>query len=126
MELQNRVSSDTGAINWFMQRLSGLVLLILLLMHMWIMHYSGGEEKILFDAVIKRLSNPYLKVVDICFLVLGLYHGLNGVWMVIQDYIKSATWKITLFSALTFVGLVLLVMGVVAVVPISKEWVNLP
>ena len=78
------------------------------------------------SAVIKRLSNPYLKVVDICFLILGLYHGLNGVWMVIQDYIKSATWKITLFSALTFVGLVLLVMGVVAVVPISKEWVNLP
>ncbi|RMF95152.1 MAG: succinate dehydrogenase, hydrophobic membrane anchor protein [Candidatus Schekmanbacteria bacterium] len=126
MALENRVSSDSGAINWFFQRITGLVLLFLLLIHFWIMHYSGGEENILFDAVVKRLADPKFKVIDLSFLVLGLYHGLNGIWMVVQDYIKSPAWKTTIFSLLSFVGLILVVLGFVAVLPISPDWVNIP
>lgn len=125
MALENKVSGDSGAVNWFFQRISGIVLLFLLLIHFWMMHYSG-EEKILFNAVVKRLSDPKFKVIDLSFLVLGLYHGLNGVWMVVQDYLKSPAWKITVFSLLSFAGLILVVLGFVAVLPISPDWVAIP
>ena len=66
------------------------------------------------------MSNPYWKVLEITFLTLALYHGLNGIYALLQDYIKSPGFRLTMFSAIVLAGLVLLVFGIVTVVSIQS------
>ena len=65
-----------------------------------------------FDVVIRRLSNPYWKVFDLCFLVTILFHGFNGLWGIALEYIRSV--RLLKFSQTVIVAMVslLLVTGI--------------
>jgi succinate dehydrogenase hydrophobic anchor subunit len=69
---------NNGAGRWLIQRVSGIALLAMLLAHFWMTHSAGGE--ITYEAVMQRLSQPYWKIYNLTFLVLCIYHGLNGGW----------------------------------------------
>ena len=45
------------------------------------------------------------------FLVLGLYHGLNGVWAVIRDYHMSAGVRKFIFGIIVAVGIFIGALG---------------
>jgi succinate dehydrogenase / fumarate reductase membrane anchor subunit len=89
--------------------LAPIVLAHLLTMHKWTAHGLPWSQ------VAERLSNPYWKVLEITFLVVALYHGLNGLYAVIQDYVKRPGWRLTLFGLACFGGLALLAFGLVTV-----------
>ena len=75
-------------IHWYLQRITGAALVVLLVMHFWIEHYAanvrhGGAT---FATMQARLSNPIMQAIDISFLLIALYHGLNGLRGIILDY----------------------------------------
>jgi len=39
-----------------------------------------------YQAILGRISNPVWQGIDIAFLVVALYHGLNGLRNIILDY----------------------------------------
>jgi len=101
-----------GALNWFLQRISGAVLLIALIVHFWVLHFyppAGGE--ITFDTVMQRLQNPLWRAMDLVFLVAGLYHGANGMLMLIHDYVRAAGIRIALVGVLWIGALFYLIVG---------------
>jgi succinate dehydrogenase / fumarate reductase membrane anchor subunit len=100
---------NNGAGRWLIQRVSGIALLIMLLAHFWATHAAGGE--ITYEAVMQRLSQPYWKIYNLAFLVLAIYHGLNGGWTVLEDYLQKGWMRVTLFGVVVVVGLYLLVQG---------------
>ncbi len=108
-------SRSGGATAWFLQRLSGLVLVALLLVHFAVLH--GGDGAVTYEKVASRLATPEWKTFDLLFLVLGIFHGMNGLLMVIRDY-AAAGWKRgALYAAVLTAGLVLLVLGCLTVIP---------
>ena len=117
--MKDRGIGSGGALGWFFQRLTGIVLVPVLLIHLLTMH-RYHEHGLLWQDVTRLMANPYWKVLEITFLVLALYHGLNGVYAVLQDYVKSPGFRLTLFGLLVLAGLALLVFGVVTVVSIQS------
>jgi succinate dehydrogenase / fumarate reductase membrane anchor subunit len=116
--MKERGIGSGGALAWFLQRLTGIVLVPILLVHLLTMH-RYHEHGLAWDQVTRLMSNPYWKVLEISFLVLALYHGLNGIYAIIQDYVKVAWVRLAIFSLVILAGLVLLVFGIVTVLSIK-------
>jgi len=102
-----------GAFGWFFQRITGAVLLITLLVHFWVLHFhpTGEFGEITYDIVMQRLSSPLWKTLDLIFLVFGLYHGMNGVILVVNDYLRNSTVRVVLIGLLWVAAIWFLIIG---------------
>ncbi len=107
-------SSKTGAVAWLLQRLTAVVLFIMLLVHFVTYHFiSNGVFT--WETVVKKMQTPWFNLVQFLFLITALYHGLNGVWMVTEDYIHSRFWRILIFCLILLVGTSLLFIGTLTI-----------
>lgn len=90
-----------GAILWFLQRVSAILFIILIMVNLLVLNYSDpGTNTTLF------------LVIDSILLLSVLYHGLNGLNNILLDYgVKQKTRTIGTVI-LSGTGLVLFVMGI--------------
>jgi succinate dehydrogenase / fumarate reductase membrane anchor subunit len=93
--------------SWLFMRVSGLVLIFLVLGHLFIMNIlDGGVQRINFAFVAGRWSSPFWQVWDLLQLWLAMLHGANGLRVIINDYAeRDATrfWlKMLLYTAAVF------------------------
>ena len=78
-----------NVIGWYLQRITGALLVVLLAAHFWVEHFMSAELRrgdLSYEAVLRRIANPVWQVIDIAFLLVALYHGLNGLRNIILDY----------------------------------------
>ncbi len=91
---------------WVFMRISGVVLIFLLLGHMWMNAVMVSLNEIDYDYVAKRLSQTTWKVYDWLILALALLHGGNGLRYVLDDWIRNPGvrfWaKVVLYSLIGF------------------------
>jgi succinate dehydrogenase hydrophobic membrane anchor protein len=100
-----------GALQWFLQRLTGVVLFAGLIIHFYVMHYSGTDQ-LAYESVIKRISSPYWKAFDIVFLISILYHGLNGLWGIVTEYVHSIRLLKVVRTSIILLAFIVLFTGV--------------
>jgi succinate dehydrogenase / fumarate reductase membrane anchor subunit len=74
---------------WLFMRVSGVVLLFLAVFHLLWMHYVIGVDNLDFQTVVSRWSNPLWRLYDFALLGFALVHGVNGLRMVLEDYLKK-------------------------------------
>jgi succinate dehydrogenase / fumarate reductase, membrane anchor subunit len=97
---------------WYFMRVSGIVLLFLVLGHFTIVHILGqGVDRVNFAFVSGRWSSPFWQTWDWTMLFLGLLHGANGMTIVIEDMVRRDGAKVALKSTLYVVTLVLMLLG---------------
>ncbi|MDQ3990863.1 MAG: succinate dehydrogenase hydrophobic membrane anchor subunit [Actinomycetota bacterium] len=102
--------------SWLFMRLSGIVLLFLAVGHVLIMHVlEEGVQRVDFDFVAERWAGPFWRTWDWMLLSLALLHGLNGVRVIILDYVRSPGARLVWNSAFGIVGFSLFVLGTVIV-----------
>lgn len=104
-------SGDFELLSWFFMRASGALLIILVLTHIGIVHYVYGVDKVNFDMVSRRWATPTWRIFDAVMLTLALFHGGNGVRILIDDYIRSSALRTLALSTLYTAVFVLLVLG---------------
>ena len=117
--MRERGIGSGGALGWFFQRLTGIILVPVLLVHLLTMHRYHAHE-LAWEQVVGLLSNPYWKVLEITFLVAALYHGLNGIYTIFQDYVRSVPWRLALFSLVVLAAVVFLIFGIVTVLSVGR------
>ena len=104
--------NSSGVFQWFFQRISGVFLLLALLTHFWILHFFPPEHGVVtYENVMARLQHPLWKAFDMLFLLLAIYHGMNGIMIVIHDYIKNSGWRMLAIGLLWIGALYLLTLG---------------
>jgi succinate dehydrogenase membrane anchor subunit len=97
---------------WFFMRVSGIVLVFLVLGHFTIVHILGeGVDRVDFAFVSGRWSSPFWQTWDWAMLFLGLLHGANGMNIVIEDYVRRNGTKVAVKSTLYMVTFILLLLG---------------
>lgn len=102
---------------WFFMRLSGLVLVFLVLGHMAIMHVlDGGVEKVNFAFVAARWTGAFWRSYDWLLLALALLHGAIGARVVIRDHIHGTRWAKLAVVTLYSITALLLLLGTVVIV----------
>jgi succinate dehydrogenase / fumarate reductase membrane anchor subunit len=103
--------------SWFFMRLSGIVLLFLVLIHLYIMHLvDEGVERVNFEFVAARWDNVGWKTFDWILLFLALLHGVNGLRIIIEDYVRSPALRTTVKGALYTVATILMIMGTAVII----------
>ncbi len=107
-------TSKTGGLIWLFQRLSAIVLFILLMAH-FIGYHFIGKGVVKYDEVISKMDSPIFNLIQFLFLITALYHGLNGIWMVAEDYMKRKGTRLFVFSLLIILGITLLFVGMLTI-----------
>jgi succinate dehydrogenase / fumarate reductase membrane anchor subunit len=108
------------ALNWYLQRITGAALLVLLIMHFWVEHFTAEvrtPEGLTFEVIQRRFfQNPWFVAIDISFLFIALYHGLNGIRNICLDYTWGIRYRRPITIALLAVGIIVAWWGVDAFV----------
>ena len=93
--LLNPRSSRSGRNNyelysWLFMRISGIILVFLVLGHLFIMNIlDGGVQRINFGFVAGRWASPFWQIWDLLQLWLAMLHGGNGLRTIINDYAEN-------------------------------------
>ena len=87
MNRRNAQRSNFELYSWLFMRISGIVLVFLVLGHLFIMNMlDGGVQRINFAFVAGRWASPFCQVWDLTMLWLAMLHGTNGMRTIINDY----------------------------------------
>jgi succinate dehydrogenase / fumarate reductase, membrane anchor subunit len=92
---------------WLFMRLSGIVLVVLVIGHLVIqLVLDGGVSRIGFAFVAGRWASPFWQFWDLLMLWLAMLHGANGMRTIINDYAERDStrfWlKMLLYTATVF------------------------
>ncbi len=119
-------TSKTGAIAWLLQRISAVILFVLLIVHYIGYHMLSkgvgavnGAEQISYDKVKELMSMPFFNLIQFLFLISALYHGVNGLWTVVEDYVSNKGLRLFLYSLLVVVGISLLFVGTLTILKVG-------
>jgi succinate dehydrogenase / fumarate reductase membrane anchor subunit len=115
----NQGIQSGGAIHWFLQRVTGICLVIVVAVHTILAHYTVPEGGLSYEWVAHRLGQPLWKLFYIFLLFLCVYHGLNGIWIIVQDYVHKDGWRVAIFGALIMLGVLMLSIGLLTIVPLG-------
>jgi succinate dehydrogenase / fumarate reductase membrane anchor subunit len=110
--------------SWLFMRISGLVLLRLAVGHVLIMHvWDDGVERVNFGFVAARWQSPFWRTWDWALLVLALIHGINGLRIIVQDYVRWPGARFAVDMAFFVIGFGLFVLGTVVVFTFdASQW----
>ena len=101
---------------WLFMRLSGVVLVVLVIGHLLIqLVLDGGVSKIGFAFVAGRWASPFWQVWDLLMLWLAMLHGANGLRTVINDYAVRDSTRLWLKALLITAALVIVVLGTLVI-----------
>jgi succinate dehydrogenase / fumarate reductase cytochrome b subunit len=111
-----RRSMDRFELNvWLFMRLSGFLLVVLALLHMFILHFQISVEAITFQTIIDRWQDPqfgwFWRTYDLGLLFFAFSHGMLGLRYVIEDYVHGAGWRRLLLLGAGAFWVVLILMG---------------
>ena len=97
---------------WIIQRLSGVGLVVLLGIHLFLIHYLKPGQTPTSVEVYERMQVLPLAIVDGTLLLFALFHGLQGLYTIVTD-LDLSPWGRGLAAAIcTFGGIGFFVWGI--------------
>jgi len=99
----------TGMFAWMMHRLTGVGLVVYLIIHIW--GLKSLTDPAAFNALIAKYHAPIYKVGEFGLLVAVVYHALNGLRIVLIDFLGWSPNQKKLFWTLGAVAVVLMAVG---------------
>jgi succinate dehydrogenase / fumarate reductase, membrane anchor subunit len=102
--------------SWLFMRISGVVLLFLVLGHLFIMNIlDGGVQRINFAFVAGRWASPFWQMWDLLQLWLAMIHGTNGLRTIINDYAERDKTRFYLKSVLYSGSVFIIALGTLVI-----------
>jgi succinate dehydrogenase / fumarate reductase membrane anchor subunit len=120
-----RISTGYGArpttggfetFSWYFFRVSGVALIFLAIIHLFLNHVTTDVSCTSYQLISIRYSNPFWRLYDWLLLMLALLHGMNGLRVVIDDYVQTRGWRLTLQSTLGLLTLAFFLLGTITIV----------
>ena len=69
-----------------------------------------------------RYANPFWRVYDLLLLTLALFHGLNGLRIVCDDYIKSRGMRLAVVSGLFLIAIGFWLLGTMTIITFHRGY----
>ena len=88
-----------NAWTWLLQRVSAVLLLCLIAIHLWRLHVA---KIVVLDVVESRFDLWSIILLDLSLLTVGMFHGLNGLYAVLADFgLQGKAATVTVISLCT-------------------------
>ena len=101
---------------WIFMRMSGLLLVFLVLGHLFIMLLlDDGVRRVNFGFVAGRWASPFWRTWDLLQLWLAQLHGTNGLRVIINDYAERDQTRFWLKMLLYTSSFLVLVLGTLVI-----------
>jgi succinate dehydrogenase / fumarate reductase membrane anchor subunit len=113
---QVNVPEGVESFAWKWMRYSGLLLIPLAWVHVWLQDVFIGVHRINLDYVAMRWASLGWRTYDFFLLSFAFAHGMNGLRQVLNDYVHGATSRQRLAWLLLVVWGVLSLIGAVAII----------
>ncbi len=107
----SKIRESGAGVFWKLQRITGAYLLFLVPAHMLFMHLNpslGHDAR----AVIERMNNGFIRLVDLTLVLCVLYHGAYGLFAIGQDYLAPGRLRVAAAALIIAVMTVLAWLGV--------------
>ncbi|MBA2444770.1 MAG: succinate dehydrogenase hydrophobic membrane anchor subunit [Nocardioidaceae bacterium] len=102
--------------SWLFMRLSGVLLVFLVLAHLFVNLMLGdGIDGVDFAFVAGKWSSPFWQTWDLLMLWLAQLHGTNGLRTIINDYAERDGTRFWLKSLLYLASIVVIVLGTLVI-----------
>ena len=102
--------------SWIFMRMSGLLLVVLVLWHLVIMNVlDGGVQRVNFAFVAGRWASPFWRTWDLAQLWLAELHGTNGLRVIINDYAERDQTRFWLKMLLYTSAFLVLLLGTLVI-----------
>jgi succinate dehydrogenase / fumarate reductase cytochrome b subunit len=100
----------TGFISFALRRLTGVILSLYLLAHIWVIGaaISGAEA---FDQRMETLSSPVTHIMEIFLLAAVIYHGFDGIRLLIVNRFRITDRRKSMWYAAFAVSVLLTIVG---------------
>ncbi|HLW03917.1 MAG TPA: succinate dehydrogenase hydrophobic membrane anchor subunit [Ktedonobacterales bacterium] len=102
--------------SWYFFRISGVILIFLVIIHLTLNHVTTDVSQTVYDYVAARYQNPFWRVYDLVLETLALLHGLNGLRILIDDNVRSRGWRLAAQSTVWTIALVFWLMGTMTII----------
>lgn len=125
MSVKNRETANVGAglwkgagmWAWLFHRVSGVVLALYLIAHIWVISTAAAAGADDFDAMFETLESPLFIVLDLALLAAVVYHAFNGIRVILFDLGVAIRQQKALWWVV--IGASVAVMAVFAVISFS-------
>lgn len=101
-----------GAGLWLIKMVSGLLVIVLLMVHFIVNHFAIEGELLTWEGVVTYFANPWVVIMEITFLVVVVSHALVGLRSVILDLNPSGRLMSIIDRGLVAVGLTAVIYGI--------------
>ena len=106
-----RPASNFELYSWFFMRISAIVMFLMVGFHLFYMHLIKGVDAIDFALIAQRWESPFWRLYDLIMLTFAWLHCVNGMRVVLDDYIRHQGLRVLVKSVLYVFGFVLIVLG---------------
>ena len=113
--------------SWYFFRVSGVALIFLAIIHLLLMHVTTDVACTTYQFVAIRYANPFWRLYDWLLLTLALTHGMNGLRVVIDDYVRGRGWRLVLQSTIGSLVLIFFMWGTITLItfqPVAEKGVQ--
>ena len=98
--------------SWIFQAFTGALLVVLLGLHMVVQHFvvKGGLRD--YQQVVQYISNPFVFLLEIAFLIVVTWHALLGVRAIILDLGLKPAAERKVTAILSILGVIIVAYGI--------------
>jgi len=113
------VRANATGVAWWYLRISGLLVIALVLGHLFVMHYANAPASTTSAFVLVRWSASFWRYFDWVLLLLALTHGLVGMRNVIADAVSSRLVRRASDGVLAILAAAFLAIGSLSIVNVG-------
>lgn len=100
----------TGFIAWAMRRFTGVVLALYLFVHIWVIG-SATQGAEVFNQRLATVQTPFTHIMEILLLAAVIYHGFDGIRLLIINWFKVTDQRKSMFYAAFAISAILTIVG---------------
>ena len=102
-------NARTGMFAWMLHRLTGLGLVVYIVLHVWGLKALSDREA--YNELIAGYHAPFFKVAEFGLWVAVVYHMMNGLRIVLIDFLGWSPHQKKLFWTLGVIAAVMMIAG---------------
>jgi succinate dehydrogenase / fumarate reductase membrane anchor subunit len=112
---KNLGSAGSGSKHWWYQRFTAIMMVLSIF---WVFSFSWQLSGSELSGVIDTIQQPYNIIMLSLFTLIGFYHSVLGMQVVIEDYIPCRVIRLTMllsvqiFSIVTVIAFLLAVLNI--------------